>query len=205
MATNQGEADIANDAGRGGRDRDRNTNPDANRDPITGAPGSHPAGTAAGATVGGLGAAAVGAAIGSVVPGIGTAVGGVIGAVVGAAGGGVAGHEIAESINPTVEDAYWRENYKTRPYVSSNDSYDDYAPAYRYGWESRSRNAGRRFSDVEDDLSRGWDKAKANSRLGWENAKAATRDAWTRIDTSGSRRDASDASLRDTSDESLVE
>jgi hypothetical protein len=127
-----------------------------------------------------------------VVPGIGTAVGGVVGAVVGAAGGGVAGHDIAESVNPSVEDAYWRENYKTRPYASSDSSYEDYAPAYRYGWESRSQHTGRNFSEVESDLGRGWDRAKANSSLGWEKAKAATRDAWDRIDSSASRREERD-------------
>lgn len=182
------------DVGRTDADRDNRTNPDANRDPITGAPGSHPIGTGVGAAGGGAAGAAAGAAIGSVVPGAGTVVGGVIGAVVGATGGGLAGKGVAEQVNPTAEDAYWRENYKTRPYYTADSSYDDYAPAYRYGWESRSRYAGRRFDDVESDLSSGWEKAKAKSRLGWEKAKMATRDAWDRIDnsTTSSRSDRDD-------------
>src|SRR6476660_6377995 len=97
---------------------------DANPDPITGAPGSHPVGTGVGAAGGGVAGAAAGAGIGSVVPGIGTAVGGVIGAAVGAIAGGGAGHAIAEQIDPTAEDAYWRENYRTRPYYASDSSYD---------------------------------------------------------------------------------
>jgi len=181
------------DVGRTDADRDaRTNNPDANRDPITGAPGSHPVGTGVGALGGGAAGAAAGAAIGSVVPGAGTVVGGVIGAVVGATGGGLAGKGVAEQVNPTAEDAYWRENYKTRPYYSADTSYDDYAPAYRYGWESRSRYAGRRFDDVESDLGSGWDKAKAKSRLGWEKAKMATRDAWDRIENSTTRDDRDD-------------
>jgi hypothetical protein len=186
--SNKADLDSGKDTGRVDdvqRDRAKSTNPDANPDPITGAPGSHPLGTAAGATVGGLGAAAAGAAIGTAVaPGIGTTVGAVIGVVVGAAGGGVAGHDIAEGVNPSVEDAYWRENYQTRPYASAGHAYDEWAPAYRYGWESRTRHGDQTFEDVEDDLGSGWDTAKSNSSLDWTQAKPATRDAWERIDRS---------------------
>jgi hypothetical protein len=96
--------------------------------------------------------------------------------------GGLAGKGVAESVNPTEEDAYWRENYKTRPYATDVSSYDDVAPAYRYGWESRTQHQGRKYEEVEGDLERGWDKARGNSRLGWDKAKAATRDAWHRVE-----------------------
>lgn len=190
MTTNQPGTDRINrtDAGRTDLDRDRSTNPDANPDPITGAPGSHPIGTGVGAAVGG----AAGAAVGSIFPGVGTAIGGVIGAILGATGGGVVGKDVAESIDPTTEDEYWRNNYKTRPYYSADTSYEDYAPAYRYGWEARSRIADRKYNDVEKDLGTGWEKVKANSRLGWERAKSATRDAWDRADRSISGTDRRD-------------
>ena len=87
------------------------TGTSANRDPLTGAPGAHPVGTAAGAVAGGL---ATGAAVGTVAGPVGTAVGAAVGAVV----GGLAGKGIAEQIDPTVEDAYWRDNYASRPYAS---------------------------------------------------------------------------------------
>src|SRR6187399_1089670 len=74
-------------------------NKDANRDPITGAPGSHPVGTGLGAAAGGM---AAGAAAGSVAGPAGT----VIGAAVGAVAGGLAGKGIAEKIDPTIEEAY---------------------------------------------------------------------------------------------------
>ena len=70
------------------------TDIDANRDPMTGAPGSHPVGTAAGAVAGGL---AAGAAAGTVAGPVGTGVGAAVGAVV----GGLAGKAIAEQIDPT--------------------------------------------------------------------------------------------------------
>lgn len=148
---------------------------DANRDPITGAPGAHPVGTGVGAAGGGIAGAAVGAALGG-------PVGAVVGAAVGGIAGGLAGKGVGEMVNPTVEEAYWREHYATRPYVSQNTPYDEYASAYRYGWESRAQYRGQRFEDVEGDLEQGWEKFKGSSRLAWSNAKAAVRDAWDRVE-----------------------
>ncbi|HZN69541.1 MAG TPA: hypothetical protein VFB66_29975 [Tepidisphaeraceae bacterium] len=157
--------------------------PDANRDPISGAPGSHPIGVGVGAAGGGAAGAAAGAAIGAVATGPAAPIGAVAGAVIGAVAGGLAGKGVAEAVNPTAEDAYWRESHKTRPYVQSDYTYDDdYRPAYQYGWESRSRYQGRRFEDVEPDLASNWERAKGRSRLGWERAKEATRDAWHRVE-----------------------
>jgi len=84
---------------------------DANPDPLTGEPGSHPLGTGIGAGAG----AATGAAIGGAVGGpAGAAVGGTIGAVAGAA----AGHGGGEILDPTVEDASRRDNDSRRPAVT---------------------------------------------------------------------------------------
>ena len=151
-------------------------NPDANRDPLTGEPGSHPIGTGVGAA----GGAATGAAIGGAVGGpIGAAVGGVAGALA----GGAAGHAVAEGLDPTVEDAYWRKNYSTRPYYRTGRTYEEYQPAYRYGWESATSPdyRDRRFEDIESDLERGWEKAKGKTREGWNDVKDATRDAFNRV------------------------
>ena len=147
---------------------------DENRDPISGAPGAHPAGVAAGATAGGVTGGAIGAVAGPV--------GAVVGAAVGAVVGGLAGKGVAEAIDPTAEEAYWREQYKTRPYYDASTSYDEFAPAYRYGWESRANYPGKGFSEVDSDLERGWEARKAPSRLGWVKAKGASRDAWERIE-----------------------
>ena len=146
-----------------------------NLDPISGEPGSHPVGTGAGA----VGTAAVAAAIGAVVGGpIGFAVGGAVGAVAGA----MAGHEVAETVNPTVEDAYWRDNYSTRPYVTAERDYSFYQPAYRYGWEARSNYKDATWDDVESKLDLGWMAGRGHSTLAWHEAKPATRDAWNRFD-----------------------
>src|SRR5688500_12516897 len=97
---------------------------DANPDPITGAPGSHPVGTGVGAAAGGaagIGAAiAAGAVAGSAIGPVGTA----IGAAVGAVAGGLAGKAVAENIDPTVENEYWSKNYNSRPYYETGTTYD---------------------------------------------------------------------------------
>ena len=157
---------------------------DANRDPITGEPGAHPVGAGVGAAVGGaaagvLGAAAAGAVSGSVAAG---PVGTVVGAVVGGVAGGLAGKGIAESIDPTAEDAYWRENYASRPYYDSSSTYDDYRPAYQHGWEARSRYAGRSFDEIEPDLEREWSTTRTHAtKMSWDKARLASRDAWDRL------------------------
>ena len=104
---------------------------DLNRDPISDEPGAHPVGTGVGAA----GGAVAGAAAGSVGGPVGAVVGGVVGAVV----GGLAGKAAAEAVNPTAEEAHWRENYTREPYYEQGRSFDDYGPAYRLGLTGRTR------------------------------------------------------------------
>jgi hypothetical protein len=136
---------------------------------------SHPVGTGTGALAGGAAGAVGGAAVGG-------PAGAVIGGVAGAVAGGAAGKSLAEAVNPTVEDNYWLENYKTRPYYVAGEAYEIYQPAYRYGWESYTLYPGRKFDEVEPELRTGWDKFKGKSSLTWDRAKQATRDAWHKIE-----------------------
>src|SRR2546421_5181345 len=94
---------------------DVDTTRDANRDPITGTPGAHPVGTGVGAAGAGAAGAAIGAAAGPA--------GAAIGAVVGAVAGGLVGKGVAEAVNPTEEENYWKENYQTRPYFEETWTY----------------------------------------------------------------------------------
>jgi uncharacterized protein YjbJ (UPF0337 family) len=148
---------------------------DSNPDPITGEPGSHPVGVAGGATAGALAGAAVGAIGGPV----GAAVGGAIGAVAGAA----AGKGVAEAVNPTEEEGYWRKNYQSRPYFKTGRAFEYYSLPYRYGWESATRADyhGRRFENVESDLSRNWNKFRGSSKTEWNDVRDATRDSFERV------------------------
>ena len=78
----------------------------------------------------------------------------------------------------TTEDAFWRTKYEREHYFQQGMTYDDYQPAYRFGYELRKRHSGGRFEDFERDLGSEWEKVKAKSRLGWEHAKHAVRAAW---------------------------
>lgn len=152
---------------------DNNKRPDANRDPLTGTPGAHPLGVGAGAVGGGV----AGATLGTIGGPVGTVVGGTVGAVA----GGLAGKGVAEAVNPTKENAYWKENFKARPYISG-EPFDTYQPAYRFGWESYGRSSGRKFEASESDLRRDWEKTPHAVNLTWEKAKHAVRDAWHRVE-----------------------
>jgi hypothetical protein len=167
-----------------------------NPDPLTGEPGSHPVGTGIGAAAGG----ATGAAIGAV----GGPIGAAVGAVIGAVAGGFAGKGVAEMVDPTAEDAYWRENHRQQPYAAEERSFDDYAPAYRTGYSGYRE--GKSFDEAEADLrmqyeggpQRSGEEASAERRdpavnpgtmpggsqpnpLRWDDAREAARAAYERV------------------------
>ena len=158
---------------------DRNDNSqtrDLNRDPLSGTPGSHPVGVG----VGGVGGAAAGAAIGAIGGPLGMLIGGGIGTLVGAA----AGKGVAERIDPTGEEQFWRETYTSRPYHDARFDYEnDYAPAYTYGVDARTRMPERAWDDrLEQELGAGWGQVRGQSKLEWDHARDAVRDAWDRSD-----------------------
>lgn len=77
------------------------------------------------------------------------------------------------------EDAYWRDNYRQRPYGSGE--YSAFQPGYRFGYESAQRYQGRGWDDIESDLSREWDDYEYRGSSTWEQVKSAVRDAWDRV------------------------
>src|SRR5579859_6869602 len=129
--------------------KDPQHNPE-NQDPLTHAPGSHPVGVGAGAA----GAGAAGAAIGGAVGG---PIGAVVGAAVGAVAGGLGGKAAAESVNPSIEDAWWRDNYSQRPYAKPGISYEVFQPAYEFGWQARMMHPGAEWEQIEPDLGMSWE------------------------------------------------
>ncbi|MDR3017334.1 PA2169 family four-helix-bundle protein [Delftia acidovorans] len=144
----------------------------ANRDPLSDAPGAHPVGTGIGAA----GGAVTGAAFGAMGGPIGAAVGGVAGAVV----GGLAGKGAAEAVNPTVEDAYWRDAYQNEPYYVAGRSYEEYRPAYELGWSAAAARRDADFDAFESEWEREWTTRRGASHLDWDQARPAARAAWAR-------------------------
>lgn len=138
-----------------GDSRKRPTGRDADRDPVTGHPETH-AGGMAGGTFAGV--------------------------VAGSVLGGIAGQALAERFNPQHEDEYWRNEFPRRPYaVSSQFGWDDYWPAYRFGYERFPACEGRNFDEVEAELAHDWEDVRGTSRLQWHEARVATRDAYERL------------------------
>jgi hypothetical protein len=80
------------------------------------------------------------------------------------------------------EDQYWQKTYRSRPY-GSNTTYDQWQPAYRFGYESAGRYSGRSWNEVERDLERDWDTYgyRGDNRSTWQQIKDAARDAWDRV------------------------
>lgn len=150
---------------------------DTNRDPMSGEPGAHPVGVGTGAAGGGIAGAAIGAAVGG-------PIGAGVGAVVGAVSGGLAGKSAAEVFNPTAEHEYWRIESRTRPYFIQGSTYEEFGPAYQYGWESYANHKGKTFNDVEAQLARDWESRRGQSKLSWNHAKRAMQDAWQRVEKS---------------------
>jgi hypothetical protein len=64
---------------------------------------------------------------------------------------------------------------------SSGSGYDEYEPAYRYGYDlaSDKRYSGRQWDDIEADARRDWEGAHPGSA--WERFKASVRHAWERV------------------------
>jgi hypothetical protein len=144
-----------------------------NADPITNAPGSHPIET-------GIGAAAVGAATGMAVGAVTGPVGAAIGAAVGAVAGGYAGKGVGEMIDPTIDDNWLRDNFKSRPYVQEGDTFEKYQPAYRYGAEAECRYGADEFDTIEEDLESDWHNSKEEPVMPWKHVRDAVKDSYER-------------------------
>jgi hypothetical protein len=84
-----------------------------------------------------------------------------------------------DSVMRDSEDHYrshWTDNY------SSLGSYDDYAPAYRYGNEMRrsAKYRNRQWYDVESDIKTDWE-ARTPGASTWDKFKTAVRHGWDKI------------------------
>jgi len=98
------------------------------------------------------------------------------------------------------EDNYWHENFSSRPYALGPDYYDQFRPAYRYGFESAQHHLGRNWDDAETDLRSGWDNYphRGATSSTWDEIKDAVRDAWDRVVSGGKHeRDRKDEEARE--------
>ena len=119
---------------------------------------------------------AAGAAIGTAMAGpVGAIVGGTAGAILGALGG----YAAVDAADP--EYVYWKTHHVTVPGIVPEYDYDDdYAAAYRLGYQGRQRYAGQSWDEAQAALEQDWVELKGPSRLSWEQARSAGHAAWHR-------------------------
>lgn len=98
--------------------------------------------------------------------------------------------QISDTVRKTVVDIEregedsgaldFRGDFQTR-YAGSRHSYDDVAPAYRYGTTlaSDQRYANRSWDDIETDARSDWQRRYPHST--WEEMKAAVRHGWENV------------------------
>ena len=141
---------------------------DRNGDPITNEPGCHPIET-------GIGAAAAGAvsgiAVGAMAGPMATAIGAAVGAVV----GGYAGKGVGELIDPTTEDNWLRDNFKSRPYAKRGDMYEDFSPAFRYGALAEAKYGDAGIDLMDEQLQRDWETTAGNAMPWAKGARCGQR------------------------------
>lgn len=99
-----------------------------------------------------------------------------------------AGRRARRSLDAAAEDRYWREQYRHEPYYDTALGYEDYAPAYRLGYQAHERYPGEDFARIEERLRFEYE-GTSGPRLGWERAKSAARAAWQRTAQAATARD----------------
>jgi hypothetical protein len=72
----------------------------------------------------------------------------------------------------------WRQHHGTT--FLNRGAYDDYMPAYRYGYDlsTNERYRGRNWADIETDIRSGWETQRPGT---WERFKDAIRYGWDRM------------------------
>ncbi|MEY2480297.1 MAG: hypothetical protein QOI04_1224 [Verrucomicrobiota bacterium] len=86
-----------------------------------------------------------------------------------------------EKHDPAEEEAYWRRWHASQTYASKEDTFEQYAPAYRVGYEAATKYPGKKFEEIEDEVALDYEKAQPGSALPWDSARHATRAAWSKV------------------------
>ena len=87
------------------------------------------------------------------------------------------------------EEAYWREHHAKQAYAKKELSYDDYAAAYRTGYEGFHNYPGKAYEEIEDELALNYERTKAGAALPWDHARHAVHAAWAKLSQDVAPRD----------------
>jgi len=80
-----------------------------------------------------------------------------------------------------LDQSWWRENFRDRPYVTADRLFEFYEPGYQFGYLAANRYRGQKFSDVESDLRSDFENFEFRGDSTWESVKDAVRDAWDKV------------------------
>jgi len=91
------------------------------------------------------------------------------------------GQRSGSSSGTTDFDDDYRNDFRTRYGYDQNQQYEQYAPAYQYGYKMASdpRYKGRNFDEVNDQLRTDYLRNNPNST--WDNMKGAVRYGWEKM------------------------
>ena len=122
-----------------------------------------------GEAVGGIGGVLAGAGIGSIAGPVGTVIGGIAGAL----GGWWTGRAVAEATDAisNEDEEYYRKVWAGTENRPADRSFEDVRPAYYLGHVAAQNPdyANRSWSEVQQDLSRGWSDEHAKRYGSWES------------------------------------
>ncbi len=80
-----------------------------------------------------------------------------------------------------VDQQWWRDNFRERPYVAADSVFESYEPGYQFGYLAANRYRGRSWNDVEPKLRSDFDNFEGRGQSTWENMQDAIHDAWDRV------------------------
>lgn len=83
--------------------------------------------------------------------------------------------------DPKQEETYWREHHHEQSFAEKSRSYEDYAAAYRTGYEGANKYAGKNYEDIEDSLAQDYERAQPGSAIPWDTVRPAVKAAWDKL------------------------
>lgn len=90
-------------------------------------------------------------------------------------------HTTEQSNMAMDDETYYRSHWQVTYSASGND-YDEYAPAYSYGYEMASVYRGRPWNDAESDVRQEWESRGSSAGPStWNKFKDAIRHGWNRL------------------------
>lgn len=95
--------------------------------------------------------------------------------------GAVGGYWAIDATDP--DYAYWETHHVMQDdYVGEFEYEEDYAAAFRLGYQGRRCYSDRTWEQAVGALERDWDAMRGKSRLTWQQACSAAKAAWDRVE-----------------------